>query len=93
MISDLKITDDPVKDEEFVQKYQDLVDSHQFLIIYTRPDIAFAAGFLECYNNAPTQQCWQAALYLLQYLNSTIDYEITFNSLKGYRLIAYFNAD
>src|SRR5947207_7527952 len=65
MIFDLKITDDLVKDEQFVQKYQELVGSQQFLIIYTRSDIAFATGFLEHYNNAPTQQCWQATLHLL----------------------------
>src|SRR5436309_3017313 len=31
MIFDLKITDDSVKDEQFVQKYQELVGSQQFL--------------------------------------------------------------
>ena len=34
MIFDLKITDNSVEDEQFVQKYQELVDSQQFLIIY-----------------------------------------------------------
>ena len=53
MISDLKITDNPVEDKEFVWKYQDLIDSHQFLTTYIRPDIVFATGFLEYYNNAP----------------------------------------
>ena len=57
MIFDLKITNDPVEDEQFVQKYQELVDSQQFLIIYTRSDIAFATGFLRHYNNTSTQQC------------------------------------
>src|SRR5437868_12827087 len=57
MIFDLKITDNSVKNEQFVQKYQELVGSQQFLIIYTRPDIAFATDFLRCYNNALTQQC------------------------------------
>ena len=55
MIFDLKITDNSVKNEQFVQKYQELVDSQQFLTIYTRSDIAFAISFLRCYNNAPTQ--------------------------------------
>src|SRR5436190_22686535 len=67
MIFDLKITNDSVEDEQFVQKYQELVDSQQFLITYTRSDIAFAISFLECYNNALTQQCWQTVLHLLQY--------------------------
>src|SRR5437667_9421266 len=57
IIFDLKITDNLVKNEQFVQKYQELVDSQQFLIIYTRLNIAFATDFLECYNNTLTQQC------------------------------------
>src|SRR5437762_11881112 len=57
MIFDLKITDDSVKDEQFVQKYQELVDSQQFLIIYTRLNIVFAISFLRCYNNTFIQQC------------------------------------
>src|SRR5436190_11875029 len=65
MIFNLKITDNSVKDEEFVQKYQELVGSQQFLIIYTRLDIAFAISFLRHYNNALTQQCWQTMLHLL----------------------------
>src|SRR5947199_8195082 len=65
MIFDLKIIDNSVKNEQFVQKYQKLVDSQQFLIIYTRSDIAFAISFLRCYNNTSTQQCWQTALNLL----------------------------
>src|SRR5204862_7997719 len=55
MIFDLKITDNLVEDEQFVQKYQGLVDSQQFLTIYTRSDIAFAISFLEYYNNILTQ--------------------------------------
>src|SRR5204862_7057504 len=89
MIFDLKITDNLVKDEQFVQKYQELVGSQQFLIIYTRLDIAFAISFLGHYNNALTQQCWQVVLHLLQYLHSMIDYEIMFDSSKRYRLVAY----
>src|SRR5438034_2841707 len=57
MIFDLKITDDLIEDEQFVQKYQELVDSQQFLIIYTRLNIAFAISFLKYYNNTLMQQC------------------------------------
>jgi len=93
MIFDLKITDNPVEDEQFVQKYQELVGSQQFLTTYTRLNIAFATSFLEHYNNTLTQQCWQAVLHLLQYLHDMIDYEIMFDSLKKYRLVAYSDAD
>src|SRR5947207_11229522 len=57
MIFDLKITDNLIEDEQFVQKYQELVGSQQFLIIYTRLNIAFATDFFKYYNNAFTQQC------------------------------------
>src|SRR6266487_3716009 len=67
MIFDLKIIDDLIEDEQFVQKYQELVGSQQFLTIYTRSDIAFATSFLKHYNNTSMQQCWQAVLHLLQY--------------------------
>src|SRR5437762_12280336 len=92
MIFDLKITDDLIEDEQFVQKYQELVDSQQFLIIYTRLNIVFATDFLEHYNNTFTQQCWQTVLHLLQYLHSMIDYEIMFDDSKRYRLVTYSDA-
>ena len=39
------------------------------------------------------QQCWQVMLHLLQYLHSMIDYEITFDSSKRYRLVVYSDTD
>ena len=93
MIFDLKITDNLIEDEQFVQKYQELVGSQQFLTIYTRSDIAFATSFLKHYNNTLMQQCWQMMLHLLQYLHGMIDYEIMFDNSKEYRLVAYSDAD
>src|SRR5947199_9587414 len=93
IIFDLKIINNLIENEQFVQKYQELVGSQQFLIIYTRLDIAFATDFLEHYNNTSIQQCWQAALHLLQYLHDMIDYEIMFDSLKEYRLETYSDTD
>ena len=57
MIFNLKIIDNSVKDEQFIQKYQELIDSQQFLIIYTRLNIVFATDLLKHYNNTFTQQC------------------------------------
>src|SRR5947207_810537 len=65
IIFDLKITDNLIEDEQFVQKYQELINSQQFLIIYTRSNIAFAISFLRHYNNTFMQQCWQMMLHLL----------------------------
>ena len=93
MIFNLKIIDNSIKNKQFVQKYQKLVDNQQFLIIYIRSDIVFATDFLKHYNNALMQQCWQMMLHLLQYLHNTIDYEIMFDSLKKYKLVTYSDAD
>ena len=57
MIINLKITDNLIENEQFIQKYQELIDNQQFLIIYTRSNIAFATDFLKYYNNVLTQQC------------------------------------
>ena len=57
IIFNLKIIDDLIEDKQFVQKYQELIDSQQFLIIYTRLNITFITDFLKYYNNALTQQC------------------------------------
>ena len=57
MIFDLKITDNLIENEQFIQKYQELIDNQQFLIIYTRSNIVFATDFLKYYNNVLTQQC------------------------------------
>ena len=43
MIDNLQITNKPVDDKDFIHKYQSATGSLQFLTIYTRPDIAFAA--------------------------------------------------
>ena len=57
MIFDLKITNNLIENEQFIQKYQELIDNQQFLIIYTRSNIIFATDFLKHYNNTLTQQC------------------------------------
>ena len=57
IIFDLKITNNLIENEQFVQKYQELIDSQQFLIIYTRLNITFATDFLKHYNNTSMQQC------------------------------------
>jgi len=57
IIFDLKIINNLIENEQFVQKYQELIDIQQFLIIYTRLDIVFATDFLKHYNNTSIQQC------------------------------------
>ena len=56
IIFDLKITNNLIENEQFVQKYQKLINNQQFLIIYIKLNIAFVTDFLKCYNNTFMQQ-------------------------------------
>jgi hypothetical protein len=95
MAPGLVITDQPIEDnDEFtIKDYLSLVGSLQFLATYTRPDIAFAAGFLARHNKAPALQCWKTTKHILRYLKGTIDHGILFDGKQGYRLVAYSDAD
>ena len=62
------------------RKYQSVVGSIGWLAQSTRPDLAPCHSFLSSYNNKPSKSHWNAALYVLHYIHSTIDYGFTFTS-------------
>ena len=64
------------------RKYQSVVGSIGWLAQSTRPDLAPCHYFLSSYNNKPPKSHWNAALYVLHYIHSTIDYGFTFTSNK-----------
>jgi hypothetical protein len=65
---------------EWRSKYQSVVGSIGWLAQSRRPDLAPCHSFLLSYNNKPSKSHWNAALYLLHYIHSTIDYGFTFTS-------------
>jgi hypothetical protein len=71
------------------QKYQSVVGSIGWLASSTQPDLAACHSFLLVYNNKPFQSHWNAALYVLHYIHSTINYGITFTSKESPALHAY----
>ena len=86
--SGLPINDCPESDEandfpalvEQRIKYQSVVGSIGWLAQSTRPDLAPCHSFLSSYNNKPSKSHWNAALYVLHYIHSTINYGFTFTS-------------
>ena len=62
------------------KQYQSVVGSIGWLAQSTRPDLAPTHSFLSSYNNRPSKSHWNAALYALHYIHSTIDYGFTFTS-------------
>jgi hypothetical protein len=71
------------------RKYKIVIGSNGWLASSTQPDLAVAHSFLSSYNNKPSQSHWNAALYVLYYIHSTIDYRITFTSTELSPLHAY----
>lgn len=58
-------TDDPIID---VKKYQKIIGSLMYLMLGTRPDIAFAVNQLAQFSSCPQKQHWTALKQILQYL-------------------------
>ena len=66
-----------------------------WLSILTRPDIANAVRAVARYCTAPGAIHWKAALGILEYINGTSEYGITFQrgSLSGISLEVFADAD
>jgi len=82
--------EEPDSDEETKARFGAAIGSLMYLMVGTRPDIAFALGTLSRFTSQP-QSHHQAALQrLLRYIKATQSYRITYRS--G-RLIGYTDAD
>ncbi len=71
------------------RKHQSVVGSTGWLASSTRLDLAVTHSFLSTYNNKPSWSHWNAALFVLHYIHSTIDYGITFTSTEFSPLHTY----
>ena len=75
--------------------FRELVDSLMWLSISTRPDIANAVRAVARYCTSPRTIHWKAALGILEYINGTSEYGITFQrgTLSGISLELFADAD
>ena len=73
------------------KKYQSIVGSIGWLAQSTRPDITPSHSFLSAYINKPSRSHLNAALYVLHYIHSTIDYGFMFTSAEKAPLHAYMS--
>ena len=72
-----------------IQKYQSIVGSIGWLAQSTQPDLAPSHSFLSAYCNKPSRSHLNAALYVLHYIHSTIDYGFSFSSEEKAPLHTY----
>ena len=84
-------------EDEMVENwpFRELVGSLMWLSISTRPDIADAGRAVARYCTAPRAVNWKAALGILEYINGTSEYGITFQrgTLSSISLEVFADAD
>ena len=85
-------TADPTPAEQ--QAYQGIVGELLFSATWSRPDIAFSAGYLGRFSSSPTATHLQLAHHLLGYLLSTNNLSISYPYTAGQvYLSAYSDSD
>jgi hypothetical protein len=73
--------------------YRRLIVSLRYLV-HTRPDIAFAVGFVSRFMDKPTMEHLAAAKRILRYLAGTLDYGLHFLRSPGSaHLVGYCDSD
>ena len=65
--------------------YRSIVDGLCYLV-HTRPDIAFAVGYVSRFMEDPKEDQWAAVKWLLRYVKGTMDQGIIFPKTDGSRL-------
>lgn len=82
---------DAYLDDAAVTEYRALVGCLMYLVVGTRPDLAYAVGKLGRYMSEPTEQHWVAAKHVLRYVKGTVDMGITYTKPTGCNRLAGFS--
>ena len=80
-------------DPEFRQKFQQLVGSLMYLMIGSRPDIAYAVVKLSQQMASPSEEHYKHGLYLCRYLLSTRRYRLVFNGQSQKSIQGFSDSD
>lgn len=75
------------------QRFQTVIGSLLYLMLGTRPDIAFAVTKLAQHSANPSEEHLDKALNICRYLQSTRDYTLEYDGASGQGIIAFTDAD
>jgi len=84
---------DTVIDPELRSRYQMVIGSLLYLMLGTRPDIAFAVTKLAQFAARPSEEHFSKALYICRYLRGTSKYCLTYDGKSDQGLIACTDSD
>ena len=74
-------------------RFQTIIGSLLYLMLGTRPDIAFAVTKLAQYTSNPSEDHLSKALYICCYLVGTQHYHLTYNGASGQGILACTDSD
>jgi hypothetical protein len=74
-------------------QYMSLIGSLMYIALATRPDIAYAVTALSRYNASPLQMQLTAAKRVLQYLKTTIEFELHLGDNRQSTLEGFTDSD
>lgn len=63
--------------------YREAIGSLMYLMVSTRPDLAYAVGLVGRYMEHPGIEHWQAVKWIFRYVCGTLDHGITLGSTNG----------
>ena len=83
------------KESSFMLQYQKLVGSLMYLMVATRPDLAFAVGAVSQFMSSPGEEHLAAVKRIMRYIKETQEYKLTLGAgVKGkVKLVGYSDAD
>ncbi len=73
--------------------YRQAIGSIMYLMICTRPDLAYAIGKLSQYSESPKEHHWIALKRVLRYIKGTQNYGIMYDGSKQKSIVGYSDAD
>jgi hypothetical protein len=80
-------------DPSLCSHFQQVIGSLLYIMLGTRPDIAFAVTKLSQHAANPSEDHLSRALYICHYLLGTSDYALVYDGPSDGRLEAYANSD
>ena len=78
---------------DICHKFQQVISSLLYIMLGTRPDIAYAVTKLSQHAANPSQDHLNRALYICCYLASTSNYALVYDGLYGDGFQAYTDSD
>jgi hypothetical protein len=87
------VSPDTVVDPELRSHYQMVIGSLLYLMLGTRPDIAFAVTKLAQFAARPSEEHLKKVLYICRYLKGTPKYCLTYDGTSGQGIVACTDSD